>query len=208
MIKIDYSNSNKLFLVITALFCLVWSTAAFPFYTVHRMKQLSLDVYFQSGLSGISTETISRLDILQELLGDRRDTGEIAAAIVDCNNPGSIRLVVWDLGSEAIVPNSSMITLTAVESVIKRRQTRDYLITLLDTNALFGSGYITAEMRISKISDKLIPAGAAQGDNTYCVSKLAGLSAAGFVQDVTNGIVTGGKFSFGRPFATLLVLPP
>ena len=204
MIKLNHLKSNRLIQIVAVVSCLVWSTAALPFYTVHKVKHLSLDVYFQSGLSDISTETIRKVDILQELLGDRRDANEIAAAVVDCNNPGSIWLVVWDLSNQRIVPDSSMITLTAVETVIKRKRTRDYLITLLDTEALFGSGYITAEMKVSKINDKLIPEGATQEDKTYCVSRLAGLSAAGFVEDDSTGIVTSGKFNFGRPFATFI----
>ena len=204
MIKLNFTKSNRLFQIVAVLLCLGWSAAAFPFFTVHKVKHLSLDVHFQSGLSDISTDTIRKIDILQELLGDRRDVNEIAAAVVDCNNPGSIWLVVWDLNNQSIVPDSSMIRLTAIETVIKRKRTRDYLITLLDTEALFGSGYITAEMKVSKINDKLIPEGATQEDETYCVSRLAGLSAAGFVENDSTGIVTSGQFNFGRPFATFI----
>jgi hypothetical protein len=82
---------------------------------------------------------------------------------------------------------------------------------LLDTEALFGSGYITAQMKISKLSDRLIPEGAAQDDKTYCVSGLDGLSVAGVLEDDSPGIVTSGQFKFGKPFATLLdfdLMPP
>lgn len=204
MIKFNCLKSNRLFVVITVLLCLAWSTTAFPFFTVHKVKKLSLGVSFQSGLSDISTETIRRIDIIQELIGDRREIGEIAAAVVDCNNPGSIWLVVWDLNSQSIVPDSSVIRLTAIDTVIKRKQRKDHLISLLDTEALFGSGYITARMKVSRINDRLIPEGATQDDRTDCVSGLDGLSVAGILEGDSPGIVTSGQFKFGKPFATLI----
>ncbi|MDB4516724.1 hypothetical protein N9089_03915 [Crocinitomicaceae bacterium] len=168
------------------------------------MKKLSLGVSFQSGLSDISTETIRRIDIIQELIGDRREIGEIAAAVVDCNNPGSIWLVVWDLNNQSIVPDSSVIRLTAIDTVIKRKRRKDHLISLLDTEALFGSGYITALMKVSRINDGLIPEGITPVDKTECVSGLEGLSVAGILEGGSPGIVTSGQFKFGKPFATLI----
>ena len=168
------------------------------------MNKLSLGVSFQSGLSDISREKVSRIDIIQELLGGRREAGQIAAAVVDCNYPGSIWLVIWDLNNQNIVPDSSVIRLTALYNVTNRNRRKDQLITLLDTEALFGSGYITARMNISRINDRLIPQGAAPDDKTDCVSRLEGLSVAGVLEGDSNGIVTSGEFKFGKPFATLL----
>lgn len=204
MIKLNCLKSNRLFIVFTVLLCLAWSTSAFPFFTIHKVKKLSLGVTFQSGLSDISRETIRRIDIIRELIGDSRETGQIAAAVVDCNYPGSIWLVIWDLNNQRIVPDSSMIRLTALYTVTKRKQRNDHLVSLLDTEALFGSGYITALMKISRINDRLIPEGATQDDKTNCVSGLEGLSVAGILEGDSNGIVTSGQFKFGRPFATLL----
>jgi hypothetical protein len=203
MANINRLNSGHLFQILAVLLCLVWSASAFPFFTVHKVKNLNLNVYSQSGLSDISTETINKSDILRELSGGRPGSNDIIAAVVDCNNLGTIWLVVWDKQNESIVPDSSMIRLTAVETVIKRKRKKDFLITLLDTEALFGSGYITARMKISKIKDKLIPDEATPEDETYCVSGLTGLSAAGFVESGSFGIVTGGRINFGKPIATL-----
>ena len=141
--------------------------------------------------------------MLRELSGGHPGNNDIVAAIIDCNNPGSVYLVVWDRKNNSIVPGTSMITLTAVETVIRRKNKKDFIIALLDTEALFGSGYITARMRISKIRSKLIPPEATPEDETYCVSKLEGLSAAGFVEGDTFGIVSGGRIELGKPIATL-----
>jgi hypothetical protein len=204
MIKLNLFKHNRFSIIITVLLSLAWSTSAFSFYTVHKVKKLSLGVTFQSGLSDISRETVSRIDIVQELLGGRREAGQIAAAVVDCNYPGSIWLVIWDLNNQNIVPDSSVIRLTALYNVTNRNQRKDRLTSLLDTDALFGSGYITARMNISRINDRLIPEGASPDDKTDCVSRLEGLSVAGVLEGDSNGIVTSGQFKFGKPFATLL----
>ncbi len=185
------------------LLSLLWSVPSFSFFTVHRVSNINLYIHFQSGLNDISTETIKKEDILAELSDGRPGTNDIVAAISDCNNPGSIFLVVWDKKSGAIVAGSSMISLIAVDTVVDKRKNSDNIIALLDTGALFGSGYITARLKIRKIKDKLIPADAAPEDETYCVSRLVGLSAAGFVTGDTSGIVSGGRINFGKPFATL-----
>ena len=182
---------------------LLWSAAAFPFYTVHKVGNVNLVIHFQSGLSDISTETIKKQDILEELSSGRPGKNDIVAAVIDCNNPGSIYLVVWDKQNQTTVAGSSMISLLAVDTVINRKKRKDFVIALLDTEALFGSGYITARLKLSKIKDKLIPAAATPQDETYCVSKFEGLSAAGFVEDGTTGIVSGGRINFGKPIATL-----
>jgi hypothetical protein len=96
-----------------------------------------------------------------------------------------------------------MISLLAVDTVIERRKNSDNVIALLDTEALFGSGYITAQLKISKIKDKLIPANAAPEDEMYGVSRFVRLSAAGFVAGDPSGIVTGGRINFGKPIASL-----
>ena len=203
MINLGSLNSGHLFKVLAVLLSVVWSTTALPFYTVHKLNNLKLVIHFQSGLSDISTETINKKDMLRELSGGRPGNNDIVAAIIDCNNPGSVYLVVWDKNNQSIVAESSMITLIAVETVIRRKNKKDFIIALLDTEALFGSGYITARMRISKIRDKLIPPEATPEDETYCVSKLEGLSAAGFVEGDSSGIVSGGRIEFGKPIATL-----
>ena len=194
--------------ILAVLLALAWSTAASPFYTVHKVGHVNLYIHFQSGLSDISTETVKKQDILEELSGGRPGSNDIVAAIVDCNNPGSIYLVVWDKQANAIVAGSSMISLLAVDTVINRKKNKDYVIALLDTEALFGSGYITARMKISKIKDKLIPPGATPEDETYCVTKFEGLSAAGFVAGETTGIVSSGRINFGKPIATLNEFTP
>lgn len=196
-------NSGRLCKVLAVFLCLLWSAAAFPFYTVHKVRNLELEIYFQSGLSDISTETIKKQDILEELSSDRPGSNDIVAAIVDCNNPGSIYLVVWDKLNETIVADSSMIRLLAVDTVIKRKKSKDFVIALLDTEALFGSGYITARLKLKEIKDKLIPPEATPEDETYCVSSFEGISAAGFVEGESLGIVSGGRFKFGKPIATL-----
>jgi hypothetical protein len=194
------SRPGKALIVLLAL---AWSTTASPFYTIHKVKYLNLYIHFHSGLSDISTETVKKEDILEEMSAGRPGSNDIVAAIIDCNNPGSIYLVVWDKQANTIVAGSSMISLQAVDTVINRKKRKDYVIVLLDTEALFGSGYITARMKISRIKDKLIPPGAAPEDETYCVTKFEGLSAAGFVTGDTTGIVSSGRIKFGKPIATL-----
>lgn len=203
MINISSTNSGSLCKVLAVLLCLVWSAAAFPFHTVHKVGNINLIIHFQSGLSDISTETIKKQDILENLSNGRPGRNDILAAIIDCNNPGTIYLIVWDKKSQTIVAETSMIGLLAVDTVINRKKKKDYVIALLDTEALFGSGYITASMKISKIKDKLIPVEANPEDETYCVSKFVGLSAAGFVEGDSFGIVSGGRINFGKPIATL-----
>ncbi|MGB7931140.1 MAG: hypothetical protein WCH04_02780 [Gammaproteobacteria bacterium] len=203
MIKFASLNSSNLHKVAAVFLCLLWSVPCFPFYTVHRVGNINLYIHFQSGLSDISTETIKMQDILEQSSAGRPGTNDIIAAVSDCNNPGSIYLVVWDKQNSTIVAGSSMISLLAVDTVIERKKNSDYVIALLDTEALFGSGYITAQLKISKIKDKLIPADAAPEDEIYCVSRFVGLSAAGFVAGDPSGIVTGGRINFGKPIATL-----
>ena len=188
--------------------CLLWSVPSIAFYTVHRVSNINLYIHFQSGLSDISTETIKKQDILEQLSTGRPGPDDIIAAVSDCNSPGSIYLVVWDKQDSTIVEGSSMISLLALETVIEKKRKKDYVIALLDTEALFGAGYITAEMKISKIKDKLIPPDAAPEDESYCVSRFVGLSAAGFVAGNPSGIVTGGRINFGRPIATLNTFVP
>jgi hypothetical protein len=196
-------NSIRLCKVSALLLCLLWSVPSLPFFTVHRVSNINLYIHFQSGLNDISTETIKKEDILAELSDGRPGKNDIIAAVSDCNNPGSIYLVVWDKNNGTIVAGSSMISLIAVDTVVEKKKNRDTIIALLDTEALFGSGYITAQLKISKIKDKLIPVDATPDDETYCVSRLVGLSAAGFVAGDTSGIVTSGRINFGKPIAAL-----
>ena len=194
---------HKLWAVLAGFLFIAWSSVAYSFFTVHRIGNVNLEIHFQSGLSDISTEVIHKQDILEELSDGRPGSDDILAAIVDCNYPGSVYLVVWDKKSESIVDGSSMISLQAIDTVIERKKKKDYLITLLDTEALFGAGYITAQIKLGKIKDKLIPAEATPEDQTYCVKKFNGLSAAGFVEGESFGIVTGGRINFGKPIATI-----
>lgn len=209
MVNLNGFKSRHLYSKVVAVFlCLLWSVPSFPFYTVHRLSNLNLYIHFQSGLSDISTETIKKQDILEQLSAGRPGTNDIIAAVSDCNNPGSIYLVVWDKQNSTIVTGSSMISLIAVDTVIEKKRKNDYVIALLDTEALFGAGYITARLKIGKIKDKLIPPDAAPEDETYCLSSLVGLSAAGFVAGNPTGIVSSGRINFGKPIATLNTFVP
>jgi hypothetical protein len=180
MINISSTNSGSLCKVLAVFLCLVWSAAAFPFHTVHKVGNINLIIHFQSGLSDISTETIKKQDILEDLSNGRPGSNDILAAVIDCNNPGTIYLIVWDKQSQTIVAETSMIRLLAVDTVINRKKKKDYVIALLDTEALFGSGYITASMKISKIKDKLIPvAGHPRRRDLLCF-KIHGAQRSGF----------------------------
>ncbi|MDH3900235.1 MAG: hypothetical protein OEU51_04215, partial [Gammaproteobacteria bacterium] len=84
MTNISGLNPGHVYKVLAVLLCLVWSAVAFPFYTVHKVSKLELEIYFQSGLSDISTETIKKQDILEELSSGRPGSDDIVTAIVDC----------------------------------------------------------------------------------------------------------------------------
>ncbi len=194
---------DKLWTVLAGFLLIAWSSAAYSFFTVHRIGNVNLEIHFQSGLSDISTEVVHKQDILEELSVGRPGSDDILAAVIDCNNPGSVHLVVWNKKTESIVDGSSMVSLQAIDTVMERKKKKDYLITLLDAEALFGAGYITARIKLGKIKDKYIPAEATPEDQTYCVKRFKGLSAAGYVDGESFGIVSGGRINFGKPMATI-----
>jgi hypothetical protein len=189
---------------------LSWSAQVPAFYTVHRVNNVFIDMIFQAGLGETHSETISAQDILEELRGTKPAKQEVLAGVMDCNNPYAIYLVVWDRQLGKTVADTDMITLNIQEFVIDKSNNKDFRIGLIDAEALFGSGYLTASMRFSRISDKLIPPGANPEDETFCLSRVTGLSAAGYFEGDSFGIVTGGRLKIGKPMATLeeFVMPP
>jgi hypothetical protein len=158
---------------------------------------------FQAGLGDTHTETIKAKDILEELRGTKPTKQEVLAAVMDCNDQYAIYLVVWDRRLEEIIPDTDMISLTIIDYVVERRKNKDFRTALIDADALFGAGYMTAEMRFSQIKEKLLPSGMDANDETFCLSRVTGLSAAGFIEGDSFGIVTGGRLKIGKPIATL-----
>lgn len=196
------SRSSMRILLVTIL-CIAWSTQAYSFYTVHRVSNINIEITFQVGLGSTSSERIKKQDFLEELSNGKPGKNDMIAAVVDCNNPDAIFLVVWNKDDEVIVPGSDMIGLFVYDSVVKKKGKQDLRTALIDADALFGSGYITASMKFSEIKSKLVPAEAAPEDETFCMSKFTGLSAAGYVDGDTFGVVSGGRINIGKPMATM-----
>ena len=113
-------TSRCMMLVISL--CLAWSTPAYSFYTVHKVRQLGMYITFQTGLGNTDTETLKENDILNELSTGRPDKEDVLAAVIDCNDPHLITLVVWNLDQDAIAVGSSMIPLDVIEYVTDRQK--------------------------------------------------------------------------------------
>jgi len=191
-------------MLFVASLCLAWSTQAYSFYTVHKVRQLAMYITFQAGLGNTDTETITKDDILNELSAGRPDKKDMLAAVIDCNDPHLITLVVWNRDQEAVAAGSSMIPLDVIEFVTDRQKNKDKTIALLDAESLLGGGLITANVKFREIKDKMIPPDADPGDETFCVSGLDGLSVAGYIDTIDGfGIVWGGRLSFDNAMTSI-----
>jgi hypothetical protein len=184
--------------------CLAWSMQAYSFYTVHKVQQLEMYITFQAALGNTNTETLKENDILSELSAGRPDKKDVLAAVIDCNDPHLITLVVWNMVQEDIAAGSSMIPLDVIEYVTDRQKNRDRTIALLDAESLLGGGLITANVKFKEIKVNKIPPGADPGDETFCVSRLDGLSVAGYIDTIDGfGIVWGGRLAFGNAMTSI-----
>jgi hypothetical protein len=189
--------------VLIAMLSLLWSAQAPAFYTVHRVSNVFIDMIFQAGPGRTHSEKIKARHILEELRGTKPSRQEVLAAVMDCNDQYAIYLVVWDRRAKEIVAGTDMIALTIVDYVVESHRKNDFRTALIDADALFGSGYLTAVTSFRQINDRLIPPGAGPADETFCLSQVRGVSAAGFIEGDSFGIVTGGRLSIGKPMATL-----
>ncbi len=203
MSRLPGFHSTHLCALPVVLACLLWGGQAQAFFTVHRVNNLFLDMVIQAGLGNSRYDKIKAQHILEELRGTKPGNKEVLAAVMDCNDQYAIYLVVWDRQAGEIVAGTGMITMTIIDYVVDSHRKNDYRTALLDADALFGSGYLTAVMSFNRVSDKLIPPDAGPDDETFCLSRVSGTSAAGIVAGSSFGIVTGGRLSIGKPIATL-----
>ena len=196
--------ANRVTVTLFVGLCTFWSMQAYPFYTVHKISKLEMYITFQAGLSKTNNETINANDILTELSAGRPDKKDVLAAVIDCNDPYQMTVVVWNKELQDVAAGSSMIPMYVIDYVTKSGKNNDSSTVLLDAQPLFGNGYITAQVKFSEIKEKRIPPGAAPTDNTFCVSSLQGLSIAGYIEtDQSFGIVWGGMFRFGKPITSI-----
>jgi hypothetical protein len=185
-------------------FCMLWSTQAHSFYTVHKIKKLEMYITFQAGLGNTDNDTINASDILNELSAGRPNKRDVLAAVINCNDPYQMTVVVWNTDVQDVAAGSSMIPMYVIDYVTESGKNKESSTVLLDAQPLFGNGYITAQVKFSEIKEKRIPPGADPTDNTFCVSSLQGLSIAGYIDtDQGFGIVWGGMFIFGKPIASI-----
>jgi hypothetical protein len=167
--------------------CTLWSSQAYSFYTVHRIKRLEMYITFQAGLGNTDNDTIKANDILNELTAGRPNKKDVLAAVVNCNDPYQMTVVVWNTEVQDVAAGSSMIPMYVIDYVTESGKYKDRSTVLLD-----------------EIKGKRIPPGADPTDNTFCVSSLQGLSIAGYIDtDQSFGIVWGGMFEFGKPIASI-----
>ena len=97
-----------------------------------------------------------------------------------------------------------MIPMVVINYETESENNREKNIALLDAQALFGSGYITAKVQFKEIKDKIIPPDTDPGDETFCVTRLDGLSIAGYIDTEEGfGIVWGGRFSFKNQMTSI-----
>jgi hypothetical protein len=191
-------------MMMAASLCMVWTTHAYAFFTVHKIRQLEMNITFQAGLGNTDTDTVKRDDILNELSAGRPGKHDALAAVVDCNNPYLITVVVWDMDTQDVAAGSSTIPMYVINYVAETSGNKEKTIALLDAQALFGTGYITAKVKFKESRGKHIPPDADPGDETFCISSLDGLSIAGYIDtDQGFGIVWGGRFAFRRPMTSL-----
>jgi len=185
-------------------FCMLWSTQAHSFYTVHKIKKLEMYITFQAGLGNTDNDTINASDILNELSAGRPNKRDVLAAVINCNDPYQMTVVVWNTDVQDVAAGSSMIPMYVIDYVTESGKNKESSTVLLDAQPLFGNGYITAQVKFSEIKEKRIPPGTDPTDNTFCVSSLQGLSIAGYIDtDQGFGIVWGGMFIFGKPIASI-----
>ena len=79
---------------------------------------------------------------------------------------------------------------------------------VIDADALIGSGLIVASVKSKESKNKHLPPALNPDDETFCISKVDGISAAGHIEtEEGHGIVWGGKFKFNRPMATVSSSP-
>ena len=206
--NIHGSSVNRLFAVLLAFFFVVFSAQAHAFYTVHKVKGFRMFITFQSALDKTSTETIKEHDLLDELTEGQPGKKDQLAAVIDCNDPSLITLVVWDKERNVIAEGSDTIPLNVIEMVTDRKGNRDRTIALLDADALIGSGLIAASVKFKETKNKHLPPDLDPDDETFCVSSVYGISVAGHIDtDEGFGIVWGGKFKFNRPMASVSSSP-
>ena len=206
--NIHGSYANRVFALIITFLFLVFSAQAHAFYTVHKVKGFRMFITFQSALDKRNTETIKEHDLLDELTEGRPGKKDQLAAVIDCNDPSLITLVVWDMGLNEIAEGSDTIPLNVVEMVIDRKGNKDRTIALIDADALIGSGLIVASVKFKESKNKHLPPDLNPDDETFCISKVDGISAAGHIEtEEGHGIVWGGKFKFNRPMATVSSSP-
>ena len=198
------SIARRVVVLMLVSLCAVWSAQAYPFYTVHKINKLEMYITFQAGLGNTDNDTIKSNDILNELSAGRPDKKDVLAAVVDCNDPYQMTVVVWNTELQDVAAGSSMIPMYVIDYVTESSKNKERSIVLLDAQPLFGNGYITARVKFREIKAKRIPPGADPTDNTFCVSRLDGLSIAGYIDTEQGlGIVWGGMFTFGKPMASI-----
>lgn len=199
----NYIAGRAVMMFIVCL-CAVWSTQACSFYTVHKINKLEMYITFQAGLGNTDNDTIRASDILNELSAGRPEKKDVLAAVIDCNDPYQMTVVVWNTELKDVAVGSSMIPMYVIDYVTESNKNKESSIVLLDAQPLFGNGYITARVNFREIKAKRVPPDADPADETFCVSRLDGLSIAGYIDtDQGFGIVWGGMFMFGKPMASI-----
>lgn len=176
---------------------------ATAFYTVHKVDYVNLVTTFQVGLGDTHSTTVKKRDLLETMSVGKPEAHDIVAATIDCNTPDTLHLVVWNMQTMSIVEGADIIDLRVIDTVVNSKKAKDIVLVLFDADALIGNGYITATMTFKELKNKLIPPDAEPGDKTFCMARLTGLSAAGYVDADGFGIVTGGRLKFGNPFTTI-----
>jgi hypothetical protein len=190
-------------MAVIACLALTVCIPANAFYTVHKVDYVNLVTTFQVGLGDTHSTTVKKRDLLETMSVGKPDRQDIVAAAIDCNSPDTLHLIVWNMGTMSVVEGADIIDLRVIDTVVNSKKEKDIVLVLLDADALIGNGYITASMTFKELKNKLIPPDSAPGDNTFCMARLAGLSAAGYVDADAFGIVTGGRLKFGNPFTTI-----
>ena len=111
--------------MLVASLCLACSMQAYSFYTVHKVQKLQMYITFQAGLGNTDTETIKKDDIIDELSAGRSNKKDVLAAVIDCNDPRLITLVVWNMEQDDIAIGSSMIPLNVINYVTDRKKNKE-----------------------------------------------------------------------------------
>jgi len=95
--------------------CMLLSTQAHSFYTVHKIKKLEMYITFQAGLGNTDNDTIKASDILNELSAGRPNKNDVLAAVINCNDPYQMTVVVWNTEVQDVAPGSSMILMYVID---------------------------------------------------------------------------------------------